>query len=655
MEILAVDIGMYWSQYVWPFMMFIIGLSLVVFVHEFGHFLAAKWAGVAVQEFALGFGKKILGFRRGETLYRINAVPLGGYIKMLGQEDFNPGATAEHDPRSWQRAPAGKKIVILSAGVAMNVVFSIIVFVIVYMNGIRFIAPVVGSTQPGLPAATVVLPDEVAEAMGVEEAVGLQAGDRILNVNGKKIRRFSQVQMAAILSDDDETFDLTVARKVKGREITFNVTLTPKKSEVGPFGEHYIFGIGRPVSTVIEESGKKGYAAKEKFKKHDRIVEIAGEPIENFWDITPALRSGAGKEVEFVVERKGQKVRVKVKPMEISGRTGGNDKENLSILGMSPRIRVAAVFKDSPAKKAGLKPDDIILSYAGEDSPSRAELLEINKKFADKETTISILRNDKVLNLKITPAKDKKNENVLVGIITTTEQDKVLVASVYPDSPAAEASIAKGAIITKINDTPVNTWAQMYAALRSSVGKKVVLTYTTAGSKQKGAVEVLTNKIFDPEKYSFTSPAIGVVSILKTDPIRGNPLEAIAWSAEDTTVWMISVYKSLRNIFKGRASTKGLSGPVGIGAIAVAKGREGIVDIAYFMAMLSALVAVFNFLPLPVLDGGHVVLTLVEKIRGGPIPTKVMIGIQLTGWVLIGGLFLAITFQDIARHFFGKW
>ncbi len=649
MEILAVDIGMYWSQYVWPFTMFLIGLSLVVFVHELGHFLAAKWAGVAVQEFALGFGKKILGFRRGETLYRINAVPLGGYIKMLGQEDFNPGATAEHDPRSWQRAPAGKKIVILSAGVAMNVVFSIVVFVIVYMIGIRFVAPVVGSTKPGLPAATVVLPDKVAKAMGVEEAIGLPDGSRVLAINGKKIRRFNQIMMAAVLSDDDETFDLTVARKIKGREITFNVTLTPKKSEVGPFGEHYIFGIGRPFSTVIEEPGKEGYAGDETFEKYDRIVEAAGTPIENFPDITPALRSGAGKEVEFVVERKGQKVRVKVKPMEITGRTGGNDKENLSILGMSPRIRVAAVFKDSPAKKAGLKIGDIILTYAGENSPSRAELLEINKKFADTEVSIRVLRDGETLDLKITPAAG------LVGIITTTEQDKVLVASAYPDSPAAKAGIAKGAVITKINDTPVDTWAQMYAALRSSIGKKVVLTYTTAGSKQKGDVEVLTKKTFDPEKYSFTTPAIGAVSILKTDPIRGNPLEAIAWSAEDTTAWMISVYKSLRNIFKGRASTKGLSGPVGIGAIAVAKGREGIVDLAYFMAMLSALVAVFNFLPLPVLDGGHVVLTLVEKVRGRPIPTKVMIGIQLTGWVLIGSLFLAITFQDITRHFFGKW
>jgi regulator of sigma E protease len=506
--------------------------------------------------------------------------------------------------------------VILSAGVAMNVVFAIIVFVIVYMNGIRFVAPVVGATQPGLPAATVVLPDEVAEAMGVEEAVGLQAGDRILTVNGKKIRRFSQVQMAAVLSDEGETFDLAVARKVKGREITFNVTLTPKKSEVGPFGEHYIFGIGRPVSTVIEEPGKEGYAGDEKFKKHDRIVEAAGEPIENFHDITPALRSGAGKEVEFVVERKGQKVHVKVKPLEIS-------------------------------------PDDIILSYAGKDSPSRAELLEINKKSADTEVSIRVLRDGETLDLKITPTK--QGDAVLVGIITVTEQDKVLVASVHPDSPAAMAGVAKGSVITKINDTPVATWPQVYAALRSSVGTKVVLTYTAAGSKQKGAVKILTKKIFDPEKYSFVSPAIGAVSILKTDPIRGHPLEAIAWSAEDTTTWMISVYKSLRNIFKGRASTKGLSGPVGIGAIAVAKGREGIVDIAYFMAMLSALVAVFNFLPLPVLDGGHVVITLVEKVRGRPIPTKVMIGIQMTGWVLIGGLFLAITFQDIARHIFGKW
>ena len=115
---------------------------------------------------------------------------------------------------------------------------------------------------------------------------------------------------------------------------------------------------------------------------------------------------------------------------------------------------------------------------------------------------------------------------------------------------------------------------------------------------------------------------------------------------------MVSVYKSLRSI------TKGLAGPVGIGAMAVTKGREGVIQLVYFIAMLSVMLAVFNFLPLPMLDGGHVVLVFVDKLhrllRGRPLSVKVYAGVQIVGWVLILGLFLAVTFQDVARVVFGR-
>ncbi len=662
MESLTVNIAAYWSQYIWPFMMFIIGLGLVVFVHELGHFLAAKWAGVKVEEFALGFGKKILGFRRGETLYRLNAVPIGGYVKMLGQDDFNAAATAEDDSRSWQRAPAGKKLVILSAGVAMNVVFSVIVFVIVYMIGIRFVAPVVGSTQPDFPAATAVLPDEVAEAMGTEKAVGLREGDQITAINGKEIRRFNQLQMAAILSSKEDVFHLTMARNVNGQRVLFDVMLVPREVKSGPmfdkFGTHYAFGISPSPNTMIEKPGKEGYAGKEHFKKSDRIVEIAGKPIENFWDMSAALWAGVkpgGKEVEFVVERKGRRVSVTVTPPEVWGNPYDDSKELLNVLGMSPRIRVAVVVKDSPAAAAGLKAGDVITDYAGDGAPSHVELLEINKNFANTETSIRVLRNGKVLDLKITPATNApKDDRVLIGIGPAPEQDKPYVANVTDGSPAAEADVAEGAVITKVNDTPVATWAELCAAMRLAGDKKVALTYTLAGKEQTVEIGVLTKKMFDPDGYELGTSAIAGFFVLKTDLIQGSPAQALGWGAEDTTAWIISVYKSLRNIFKGRASTKGLSGPVGIGAIAIKMGREGVIDLAYFIAMLSALVAVFNFLPLPVLDGGHVVLVLIEKVRGRPLPTKVLVGIQIAGFVLIGGIFLAITFQDIARHVFGN-
>ena len=223
------------------------------------------------------------------------------------------------------------------------------------------------------------------------------------------------------------------------------------------------------------------------------------------------------------------------------------------------------------------------------------------------------------------------------------------MADVRGDSPAAEAGVPEEAVLTGVNDTPVSTWAEVYAALRSAAGKEATLTYRLGAEQGRARIGVLTKEMFDAEAYALSTPAIEAFLVLKTPPIRGNPLEALAWSAEDTWTWMGSVYKTLRSIFKERASTKALSGPVGIGAIAIIKGREGVIDLAYFMAMLSAVVAVFNFLPLPVLDGGHVVLVLIEKVRGRPLPPKLLAGIQIGGLVLILGIFLAITFQDILR------
>jgi len=102
-------------------------------------------------------------------------------------------------------------------------------------------------------------------------------------------------------------------------------------------------------------------------------------------------------------------------------------------------------------------------------------------------------------------------------------------------------------------------------------------------------------------------------------------------------------------MLKRRLGPEGAAGPVGIGAAALAIARRDVIQFVYFMGMLSAIIAVFNFLPLPALDGGHVVLVLIEKVRGRPLPPKVQAGIQLAGLVLILGIFLALTFQDITR------
>ena len=166
-----------WLGSIWSVVLLVLGFSLVIFVHEMGHFLAAKWAGVRVEKFAIGFGKELFGFTRGETRYCFNVLPLGGYVKMLGQEDFVVDKSGElkvkKDPNAFTNKSVGKRMVIISAGVIMNLLFAAIAFTIVVMVGMRQPPPVVGYIKENSPAAR----------------AGLQAGDRILGTTDADARR----------------------------------------------------------------------------------------------------------------------------------------------------------------------------------------------------------------------------------------------------------------------------------------------------------------------------------------------------------------------------------------------------------------------------------------------------------------------------------
>ena len=116
----------FWSA-AWPYLLMVLGFSVIIFVHELGHFLAAKWAGVRVERFAIGFGREVSGFTWGETRYSFNILPLGGYVKMLGQEDFDDKSNEllfKDDPRSFINKSVSRRMAIVSAGVVMNVLFA---------------------------------------------------------------------------------------------------------------------------------------------------------------------------------------------------------------------------------------------------------------------------------------------------------------------------------------------------------------------------------------------------------------------------------------------------------------------------------------------------------------------------------------------------
>lgn len=152
--------------------------GLVVIIHEFGHFIVAKWSGIRVDEFAIGFPPRLGGFKRGETTYSINLLPLGGYVRMPGENGETVDADGKPDPRTFGAKPAGKRALVLLAGVTMNLLLAIVLFAAAEAVGRVEYRPVIASVEAGSPA----------------QQAGVQAGDRILAVNGKTIKYFSDLQ-----------------------------------------------------------------------------------------------------------------------------------------------------------------------------------------------------------------------------------------------------------------------------------------------------------------------------------------------------------------------------------------------------------------------------------------------------------------------------
>lgn len=198
---------------------FLVVLTIVVFVHELGHYLVARWAGVRVQVFSIGFGPELVGFDdRHGTRWKLSAVPLGGYVKFFGDEDATSSSAEDREMTEAEKAVAfhyksvWRRIAVVAAGPAANVVFAIAVFAGVYATiGQMATPPVVAEVQAGSAA----------------EEAGLQVGDRILTVNGRALDRFEDLQRLIPLTNGSEV-TLTVARAGE----TLSLTARPRIEEI---------------------------------------------------------------------------------------------------------------------------------------------------------------------------------------------------------------------------------------------------------------------------------------------------------------------------------------------------------------------------------------------------------------------------------------
>jgi regulator of sigma E protease len=276
-------------------------LGIMILVHEWGHFMVARAFGVRVDIFSIGFGPRIWGRKRGDTDYRLSALPLGGYVKMAGD---NPSEERTEDPAEFLNKPRWQRAIIAMAGPGMNILMAAFILWAMFV--------LVGEGVPKYYDA----PAEIAAVPGKSSAerAGIQVGDRIVDVNGVRVTTWGQAleRMTALLPKDD--LSLTLERA--GAPYTVDV-----KSKV-PFELGDALGYPRDPSIVGELSrGMPGEAAG--MKAGDEIVAVNGTPMVSWIQCVQAIRGSRGEEILFDLKRGDQTLQITVKPVLGRSELGG--------------------------------------------------------------------------------------------------------------------------------------------------------------------------------------------------------------------------------------------------------------------------------------------------------------------------------------------
>jgi regulator of sigma E protease len=303
---------------------FTIVIGILIFVHEFGHFIVAKRAGVCVEKFSLGFGPKLLGFRKGETHYMISAVPLGGYVKMKGEDPEEP---LTHDPKEFGSRSVGIRAAIVAAGSLTNFFFAFLIMPLVFIIGIQ-----VPTFLGKIPVVA-----WVAEESPAMKA-GIQQGDIITAVDGDEIKNWKMFNFI-ILTETQQKNDVRLTLSRSGTTLEKMVALTPDTP--GTEGMGIFHAMSPQVGGVLSDS--PAYHAG--LKPGDLITAIAGTPVTHWIQMSETIERYPGKEIVFTIESEGR----------------------LSSATIKPDVRVIDVAKNSPADRAGLRIGDTILSINDQD------------------------------------------------------------------------------------------------------------------------------------------------------------------------------------------------------------------------------------------------------------------------------------------------
>ncbi len=642
-----------------------LGLGLVIFFHELGHFAVAKWCGVLVERFSIGFGPILWSFKRGDTEYALSAIPFGGYVKMLGQDDMDPSQLSLEeiaaDPKSYSAKPVWQRMAIISAGVIMNILTGLVFFAIAFNNGVQTRPARLGPVVVGKPAWK----------------AGLRTGDLITRINGRECSDFGDIMRGVALTTgdveiegiyrDNKTFkkiltpDKTDTRRMIGVAPSWDVRLAALTDENGPCTI-----AGTPAGEVHE------------LRPRDRIVEAGGQPVKSFAELQELLIERRDEELDFVSERgsagKTERIPIKVGP------------NRFRTLGLSMAIEtISAVETNSPADIEGLRVKDRIIRVDGQDVGLTLDPIELPDYFQKKHgQDVEIVYTREIdsgavkeFTAKLTPRNrsgwtdrfELKGSPLSVPSIGVAFHITTQVLKVEPESPAAGKispndrimavelfvppgtpddgfTASLGSLKFEASEQQPNIWAQAVWMMQIAPTRHARLTVTSQEKTHIVELEPTRNPksdhFFPDRGFVFDDESM----IQKADSLGA----AFGMAADKTQTTGVEIYLTLRSFICGALSYKELHGPIGIAQVAQQFATQGLSPLLLFLGFLSVNLAVLNFLPIPVLDGGHMVFLCWEAVTRKRPSERVLIAATYCGMAFILGLMILVFYLDVFVH-----
>ncbi len=650
------------------------GLGFVIFVHELGHFLVAKACGVKCEKFFLGFdvgGLKLCSFKWGETEYGIGALPLGGYVKMLGQDD-NPGAASSEahrarlsgdlppeptdaphapwDPRSFPAQSVPERMAIISAGVIMNVIFAVLMASWAFGLGIRELTCEVSGVRPG----------------GAAWRAGLRTGDEITAIGDRKEPIFTDLQKGVALGDVSRGVDFTIHRPGDGT--TRTVKLHPDTDLGAP-----TVGITSPYSLTLPAElavGLPGAAGRTEppLAPGDTISAVDGRPVSSYAELLAALAAAEDAAVTLTVERKEKG---EATPKSVAITLPPQPRRGLGLAMEAGPVK--AVQHDSPAAAAGLRIGDRLLAVDGVPAGDPLTLDDRLRGRVGTPVKVVVERAGVDEELTVTPRgvtwideARMRSTPASVSTLGLAVPVGTAVAAVEPGGPADRAGIVAGDRVRRVafiepgdatKEGPQGTdladdasdWPSVSSAVQSLAPGAVVrlVVESAAGERRELDLEPVDMAGgFDLDRGLVFAP---VYRTVRAGSIGGAFKRGLALVADDLSM----VYRFLHKLTSNQISPRLLGGPIEIAKQAGKSAEEGFSRLLLFLTMLSANLAVVNFLPIPVLDGGHMVFLVYEWLRGKPPSEGIVVALSYLGLILILSLMLFVFGLDlglIPRH-----